>query len=82
MHELEVVDVPDPEGNVPCVVRAPLRLARRSPSPNPLHLQIACALMREESPEPVPLALEVVRGLRGARHRSDAGHRTQEASLH
>ena len=79
LHELVVVDEPDPDVNVPCVVRAPL--ARRSPSPIPLHLQIAHALVQEGGPEPEPLPLQVVCGLGATQRRSDTGHRTQEARL-
>ena len=79
LHELVVVDEPDTDVNVPCVVRAPL--ARRSPSPNPLHLQIACALVQEEGPEPEPLPLQVVCGLGATRWRSDAGHRSSNLCM-
>ena len=78
LHELVVVDMADPDVNVPCVVQAPLQ---RSPSPNPLHLRIARASVLGAGPEPVPLALQVVCGLGATRQRSDAGHRTQEARL-
>ena len=78
LHELVVVDMADPDVNVPCVVQAPLQ---RSPSPNPRHLRIARAFVLGEGPEPVPLALQVVCGLGATRQRSDAGHRTQEARL-